>query len=124
MSISRRIATIHIQDGNGMIDRARTGALAAIRSGKYQGEHLGFESPAVLFRTLTPKRWELLARLQQTGPLGIRALGRELDRDFRRVHDDVAVLLRTGLVEKTEEGKVWVPFKEIRTNFVMHSAAA
>lgn len=124
MRTSSRIATIHIQAGNEMIDRARAGALAAVRSGKYQGEHFGFESPAALFRTITPKRWELLAKLQQTGPLGIRGLARELDRDFRRVHDDVTALLQVGLIEKTDDGKVWVPFKEIRTNFVMHSAAA
>ncbi len=124
MRTSSRIATIHIQAGGEMIDRARAGALAAVRSGKYQGEHFGFESPAALFRTITPKRWELLAVLQKTGPLGIRGLARELDRDFRRVHDDVTALLQVGLIEKTDDGKVWVPFKEIRTNFVMHSAAA
>ena len=124
MRTSSRIATIHIQAGGVMIDRARAGALAAVRSGKYQGEHFGFESPAALFRTITPKRWELLAVLQKTGPLGIRGLARELDRDFRRVHDDVTALLQVGLIEKTDDGKVWVPFKEIRTNFVMHSAAA
>jgi predicted transcriptional regulator len=124
MKNSSRIATIHIQTGNEMIDRGRTGALAAIRSGKYQGEHFGFESPAALFRSITPKRWELLAKLQQTGPLGIRGLARELDRDFRRVHDDVTALLLIGLIEKTTDGTIWVPYKEIRTNFVMHSAAA
>ena len=119
-----RIATIHIQRASEMIDRAASGALAAVRSGKYEGEHFGFESPAALFRSITPKRWELLGRLQQTGPLGIRALARELERDFRRVHDDVTALLQIGLIEKTDDGKVWVPFREIRTDFVIKSAAA
>ncbi len=119
-----RIATIHIQPASEMIDRAASGALAAVRSGKYEGEHFGFESPAALFRSITPKRWELLGRLQQTGPLGIRALARELERDFRRVHDDVTALLQIGLIEKTDDGKVWVPFREIRTDFVIKSAAA
>ncbi len=119
-----RIATIHIQPASEMIDRAASGALAAVRSDKYQGEHFGFESPAALFRSITPKRWELLGRLQQTGPLGIRALARELERDFRRVHDDVTALLQIGLIEKTDDGKVWVPFREIRTDFVIKSAAA
>lgn len=122
MRSSSRIATIHIQASNEMIDRARAGALAAVRSGKYQGEHFGFESPAALFRTITPKRWELLTRLQQTGFLGIRGLARELDRDFQRVHGDVTALLQIGLIEKTDDRKIWVPFKEIRTSFVMQSA--
>lgn len=103
---------------------AREGFLKAWKTGKYQGEHFGFESPAALFRAITPKRWELLGRLQQTGPLGIRALARELERDFRRVHDDVTALLEIRLIEKTEDGMVWLPFREIRTDFVMKSAAA
>lgn len=122
-----RIATIHIQPESDMIDRASAGSLA-VRSGKYHGEHFGFESPAALFRAITPKRWELLGRLQQTGPLGIRALARslarELERDFRRVHDDVTVLLQIGLIERTDDGKVWVSFREIQTDFVLRSAAA
>jgi predicted transcriptional regulator len=116
MKISRT-AMIHIQPANEMIDRASSGALAAIRSGKYQGEHFGFESPAALFRSITPKRWEILWLLQQIGPLEIRTLARELDRDFRRVHDDVAALLNVGLIEKTDDGKVWVPFREIQASF-------
>lgn len=66
----------------------------------------------------------MLECLQRTGPLTIRALARELDRQFRRVHDDVTALLQIGLIEKTADGKVWVPFKEIRIDSVLRSAAA
>lgn len=121
MPALRRIATIHVGAGNTALARARARALAAIRSGKYQGEHFGFESPSALSRAITPMRWQLLAKLQQAGPLAIRGLARELNRDFRRVRDDVARLLRLGLVEKTADGKVWVPFKEIRVSFVLRS---
>lgn len=119
-----RVATICIRTSNNGFVAARDGFIKAWKSGKYQGEQFGFESPAALFRTISPKRWELLGRLQQIGPVGIRELARELERDFRRVHDDVIALLETGLLEKTADGKIWVPFKEIRTDIVLKPVAA
>ena len=98
--------------------------MKAARTGSYHGEHFAYESPAALFREITPKGWELLARLQQIGPLAVRALARDLGRDVRRVHDDVTVLLEAGLIERTSDGKVCVPFKEIRIDSVLKSAAA
>lgn len=89
---------------------AKQGFLKAAKTGSYQGEHFAYESPAALFREITPKRWELLAR--------------ELDRDVRRVHDDVTALIEVGLIEKTADGKVCVPFTEIRIDSVLKAAAA
>ena len=65
-------------------------------SGKSDGDLLQFESPAALFRVLTAKRWELIERLQTTGPLTLRGLARELDRDVKRVHEDVGTLIKLG----------------------------
>lgn len=119
-----RIATIYIRSHSASVAAAKQEFLQAARTGSYQGEHFAYESPAALFREITPKRWELLARLQQIGPLAVRALARDLGRDVRRVHDDVTVLLEVGLIEKTSDRKVWVPFKEIRIDSVLKSAAA
>ncbi len=120
----RRIAIIHIRKANEGLEAARAGFLSAWKSGKYAGEHFDFESPAALFRILTPKRWELIECLQRTGPIGVRALARELERDVRRVHDDAAAMIKYSLVEKTPDGKLCVPFDEIRADFVMKAAAA
>ena len=46
------------------------------KTGKASGDVLDFESPLVLFRVLTPKRWELIERLQSAGPSSVRALSR------------------------------------------------
>ncbi len=56
---------------------------------------LTFESPAQLFSVLSPKRWELVEHLQRLGPSSLRGLARSLQRDVKRVHEDVS-LLRTG----------------------------
>jgi len=118
-----RTATIHIRKAGDSLKAVRAGFLSAWNTGEYIGEHFDFESPAALFRVLTPKRWELIENLQKAGPLGVRALARALGRDVKRVHDDASAMIEVGMVEKTPDGKLIVPFDEIRADFVMKSAA-
>ena len=118
-----RTATIHIRKISDALAAARTGFLASWKTSEYQGEHFDFESPAALFRVLTPKRWELIECLQQHGPIGVRALARALKRDVKRVHEDASAMIAIGMVEKLPDGKLVVPFDEIRADFVMRSAA-
>ncbi len=79
-------------------------------------------SPAALFRVVSPKRWELLERLQSLGPSSLRGLARSLDRDEKRVHEDVAALIEVGLIEKTEGGRIHVPFEVIEADFELRAA--
>ena len=118
-----RTATIRIRSASDSLEAVRSRFVKALKTGKYAGEHFDFESPAALFRVLTPKRWELIECLQKTGPIGVRALARALGRDVKRVHEDAKAIAGYGLVEKTAEGKLCVPFGEIRPDFVMRAAA-
>ncbi len=95
---------------------------AAWKSGKSAAHVFTFESPAALFRVLTPKRWELLERLQGLGPSSLRGLARSLERDVKRVHEDVATLIEIGLVEKTDQGRIKVPFTVIEADFQLRAA--
>jgi predicted transcriptional regulator len=118
-----RTATIRIRKASDSLKAVRAGFLSAWNTGEYASEQFDFESPAALFRVLTPKRWDLIECLQKTGPLGVRALARALGRDVKRVHDDASAMIEVGMVEKTSDGKLTVPFGEIRADFVMKSAA-
>lgn len=118
-----RTATIRIRPADEALTSLRKGFLSAWKSGRYRGEFFDFESPAALFRVLTPKRWELIEVLQQQGESGVRALARALGRDVKRVHEDAQVLVDLGLLEKSAAGKLSVPFAEIHAGFVMKSAA-
>jgi predicted transcriptional regulator len=95
---------------------------AAWKTGKSSAHVFTFESPSALFRVLTPKRWEILERLQQLGPSSLRGLARSLERDVKRVHEDVAALIEVGLVEKTERGRIHVPFTVIEADFQLRAA--
>jgi predicted transcriptional regulator len=118
-----RTATIVIRKSEASLASLRAGLLATWKTGAYQGEQFEFESPAALFRSITPKRWELIEVLQRGGPLGVRALARELGRDVKRVHEDAHKLVEIGLVEKDAVGKLSVPFAEIRADFILRAAA-
>ena len=117
-----RTAHIVIRASGESLAELRGGFLATWKSGKYEGEHFEFESPASLFKTLSPKRWGLVEALQKHGPVGVRELARKLGRDVKRVHEDVQRLIEVGLVEKNSEGKILVPFGEIRAGFVLRAA--
>ena len=96
---------------------------AAWKSGKSPAHVFTFESPAALFRVLSPKRWDLLERLQSLGPSSLRGLARSLERDVKRVHEDVAALIEVGLIEKkTEHGQIRVPFDVIEADFELRAA--
>ncbi|MGX5721836.1 HVO_A0114 family putative DNA-binding protein [Shinella zoogloeoides] len=82
-----------------------------------------FSSPAQLFSVISPKRWELIEQLQKIGPSSIRALARSLDRDVKRVHEDVVALADWGIVDRTDDGKVEVPFDVIHADFDLRAVA-
>lgn len=87
----------------------------------YEGEVLNFESPGAFFSRLTERRWNLLRALQGQGVMAVRELARRVERDVKRVHEDVQALVELGLVERTESGAVVCPFAEVHID--MHLTA-
>ena len=41
---------------------------------------------------------------------------------MKRVHEDVAALIEVGLIEKTEGGRIHVPFAVIEADFELRAA--
>jgi len=97
--------------------------IKAWKTGRPVGATLEFESPSALFRVLTPKRWELVERLQAIGPGSVRGLARALGRDVKRVHEDVSTLIEYGLVARDSDGRYHVPYDVIRAEFDLHAVA-
>jgi predicted transcriptional regulator len=90
--------------------------------GKPQGELISFETPALLFKVLTQKRWELLSTLTGAGPVTLREAARRVGRDVKAVHGDVHALLDSGILQKTEEGRIVFPFDAVHVNFMLRAA--
>lgn len=75
--------------------------------------HLGFGDFAMLAAVLSPKRLELMKILRQHGPLSVRALSKQLERDDKNIHADVSALEEVNLIHRTEEGLLVVPWDVI-----------
>jgi predicted transcriptional regulator len=90
--------------------------------GKSEGAYISFESPALLFRMFTGKRWDLLKVMAGSGPMTIREAARRVGRDVKAVHGDVQALLRAGILQKTEEGRVVFPFDAVHVDFMLNVA--
>jgi hypothetical protein len=52
-----------------------------------------------------------------------RGLARELDRDVKRVHEDVSTLIKHGLIVRTADRKICVPYDVIHADFDLWAVA-
>lgn len=86
--------------------------------------HLSFESARILFSELTPARIDLLEALRQCGPCSVYALAKETGRNYSNVHTDVAKLEEHGLVQRTPEDAVFVPFESVEIHLSLFRQAA
>jgi predicted transcriptional regulator len=96
--------------------------MRAAFAGERQGAFISFATPELLWRVITPKRWDLLKAMTGTGPVAIREIARRVGRDVKSVHGDVHALLDAGVLDRTEDGRVVFPYDEIRVDFVLRAA--
>lgn len=94
----------------------------AWRAGAEEPPRISFESPSLLFKVITAKRWELLQTLTGAGPLTIRETARRSGRDVKAVHGDIHALLNAGVLEKTGDGKIVFPYDAIHIDFMIQAA--
>ncbi len=105
-------AIIEVAKRGSAVRAART-QLAAARRGRTPDFRLSFESAKSLFAELTPARMDLLDSLRRVGPCSVYALAKAAERNYSNVHTDIARLEVLGLVERTEEGAVSVPYESV-----------
>ena len=94
----------------------------ALKSRKGSSARISFESPALLFKLLTGKRWELLKTLTGAGSVTIREAARRTGRDVKAVHGDVKALLNAGILRRTADNKIVFPFDVLRVDLVLKAA--
>jgi len=87
--------------------------IAAARKGRVPDFHLSFESARSLFAELTPARLDLLDTLRRVGPCSVYALAKAAERNYSNVHTDVARMEELGLIERTDEGDILVPYESV-----------
>ena len=80
---------------------------------------LHFEDIEVLLKTLTPGRWALLKSLHATGPMSIRGLAKDLGRDYKNVYTDVRCLENIGLIGRTKNDRIKVPWDIVEARLLL-----
>ena len=93
--------------------RSARAQLAAARRGVAPDYRLSFESARTLFSELTPARVDLLDTLRRVGPCSVYALAKAAERNYSNVHSDINRLEELGLVERTEDNQVSVPYESV-----------
>lgn len=104
------------------LNDARRRVAAAFR-GEPQGSFLSFASIELLWRTMTPRRWEILRAMTGLEPMSVRGIARAVERDLKTTHSDVHALLEAGILEKTDNGRVVFPYDAVHVDFTITRAA-
>lgn len=102
-------AIIEISKRGDIFDAARKDVAA----GRSRNFHLSFESARMLFSELTLARFDLLDTLRGIGPCSVYALAKAAKHNYSNVHTDIERLLQLGLIERTGDNRVRVPFTAI-----------
>ena len=78
-------------------------------------DHVTFLRLESFMAAMSPRRLELMRHLRRSGPLSVRRLSRELGRDYKTVHGEVARLVDAGLIERMPDGTIAVDWDRIVT---------
>jgi predicted transcriptional regulator len=110
-----------VRIGISSLDDTKARMLRAFQ-GDEQGAFISFASVELLWKIITPKRWEILRAMTGTGPLSIREVARRVGRDVKSVHGDVQALLKAGVLDHAQDGRILFPYDEIHVDFVLRAA--
>lgn len=113
----KNIVTVGISSLDDAKDR-----LAAAFRGEPQGNRISFLSVEQMWKTLSPKRAEILSIMAGQGAMPIREVARRVGRDVKAVHGDVHALIDAGVVEQAKGGVVF-PYDAVHVDFMLGEAA-
>ena len=106
--------------GNQPVAERRADIVRAWKTGKPEtAARLDFESLEGAWKLLNAKRWGILRAMAGQGPLAIREVARRVGRDVRAVHSDVRSLHLSGVIDKTPEGQIILPYAVVRLDFTL-----
>lgn len=77
--------------------------------------HVTFLDVQTMLDTLSPRRLDLLRHVRRHGAANVRELATALKRDYKNVHQDVAMLESAGLMLR-EGKKLTAPWDELQAN--------
>ena len=93
------------------------------KSGTGDGSaRISFDTPELLWKVLTARRWDLLKALAGRGPITLREAARRVHRDVKGVHTNVHALLDAGVLRRTDDGRIELPYDTVHVDFTLRAA--
>ncbi len=87
----------------------------AVSGEQVEETHVTFLDVQTMLEALSPRRLELLRHVRQHGAGNVRELSQALQRDYKNVHHDVAMLESAGLLQR--DGRMLIaPWDELQAN--------
>ena len=97
--------------------------VSAWKTGKAQrSARISFATPELLWKVLTAKRWEVLKAMCGAGPVTVREVARRVGRDVKPVHTDLAALLKAGVLDRTESGRIVFSYESVKVECRLQAA--
>lgn len=126
MTASRKVLNVKVGETLQQAGKRAADAMRAAAAGKAVAPYFGisFQQVGQMLATFTPKRWELIAALREGGPMTVAELARYLGRNYKNVHADVQQLIEWMAVERSDDGRVSVPWSEIVVDMKLPERAA
>lgn len=115
---AKRTVTISV----GSLQEAKSRLSRAFK-GEAQEPRVTFTSLDVMWRTLTPRRQELLQAMAGRDAMSIRAIARLVNRDVKSVHGDVQALSSAGLLRSQSGEGVIFPYDALHIDYELRGVA-
>ena len=118
MDGTQRIVTLTVAPRSELAAR-----MGAALTGRKMAPQIAFASVDLLHRICAPKRLAILRAMAGAGPLPVREVARRVGRDVKAVHRDMTALVRAGLLDRDEDGRMSFPDDGVRIEVdLMHAA--
>ncbi len=108
---------LHVRVGQSMAESLTNGAsmMEALERNETVTPYFGisFSEIGTMLGVLTPKRWNLIAVLREHDAMSVAELARRSERNYKNVHQDVAMMLEWHILERNAQGQIHAPFDEL-----------
>lgn len=111
-------ALVHVDSLHDMGKRFVDAWRRAERGEPVQETHVTFLDLEAMLSALSPRRLELLRHVRRHGAANVRELAAALGRDYKNVHQDVAVLESVGLLIR-EGRRLSAPWDEVQASVTL-----
>lgn len=105
------------------LDQSLSDFADAWNTGTASTPRIGFETPELLWKVFTAKRWEIVRTMTGAGALSLREIARRVGRDVKAVHGDVHTLVDAGILDRTDAGFIF-PYDGIHVDFTIRANVA